>query len=147
MGSPGSVGTTQTTIGPRPQNPSNSPTNKTVVLTDPPSMKGKPTMRSLLVAHLFLCLALVPGCGRATPSLTPDELAANWEKHKGQTVVLSGSPKIVVAGKQLAIFYETGGNYRILAEVAEGFESLKSGQHCKLRVKGRGLEVVTMVRQ
>jgi len=102
-------------------------------------------MRPLLVAHLFLCLAVVPGCGRATPSLTPDELAAHWDKHKGQTVVLSGSPKIVVAGKQLALFYETGGNYRISAEVAEGFENLKSGQPCKLRGKVRGLEVKTIV--
>ena len=102
-------------------------------------------MRSLLVAHLFLCLALVPGCGRAAPSLTPDELAAHWDKHKGQTVVLSGSPKIVVAGKRLALFYETGGNYRISAEVAEGFENLKSGQPCKLRGKVRGLEVKTIV--
>jgi hypothetical protein len=83
-------------------------------------------MRPLLATHFFLCLALVPGCERATPSLTPDELAANWEKHKGQTVVLSGSPKII--GKQLALFYETGGNYRIKAEVAEGSEKLKPGQ-------------------
>jgi hypothetical protein len=104
-------------------------------------------MRPLLVTHFFLCLALVPGCGRANPSLTPDELAANWEKHKGQTVVLSGTPKIAdaVKGKGLAVFYESGGNYRIIANVAEGFENLKSGHPCKLRGTVKGLEFKTIV--
>jgi hypothetical protein len=102
-------------------------------------------MRPLLVAQLFLVLALLPGCGGATPSLTPDELAASWEKHKGQTVVLSGSPKITVPGKQLAMFYESKGNYRISAEVAEGFENLKSGQPCNLRGKVKGIEFKTIV--
>ena len=99
------------------------------------------------MAHLFLCLAVASGCGRTTPTLTPDEISTNWEKHKGQTVVLSGSPKFVVAGggKQMATFYESGGNYRILAEVAEGFENLKSGQPCKLSGKVKGLEGKTIV--
>jgi hypothetical protein len=103
------------------------------------------------VIHFFLCLAVLPGCGRVTPTLTPDEptltpdeLAANWAKHKGQTVVLSGSPKIADPGHQLAIF-EAGGNYRIFAEVAEGSEKLKSGQPCKLQGRVKGLEGKTIV--
>ena len=102
-------------------------------------------MKRLLMTQLVLCLALVQGCGRATPSVTPDELAADWEKQKGQTVVLSGSPQFVVPGKQVALFYATGGKYRISAEVAEGFENLKTGQPCKLQGKVKGLEVKTVV--
>ena len=102
-------------------------------------------MRTLLAAHFFLCLALVPGCGQTTPTLTPDELAAQWEKHKGQTVVLSGAPKIAVPDKKLALFYESGGKYRIRAEVTEGPEHLKEGQPCKLRGKVKGIEFKTII--
>ena len=103
-------------------------------------------MRPFLAVHLVLCLALTAGCGRPNPSLTPDELAANWEKHKGQTVVLSGAPTIVAGGgKQVAIFSATGGKHRILAEITEGFENVKSGQPCKLEGKVKGLEVKTIV--
>jgi len=92
-------------------------------------------------------VALAPGCRRGTPSFTPDELIANWEKHKGQTVVLSGSPKFVAAVKNrnLATFYGTGENYRIMAEVAEGVENLKADQPCKLQCKVKGLEFKTLV--
>src|SRR5688572_22471841 len=108
-------------------------------------MRGRPAMKRLLPVHLSAYLVLALGCGGAAPSLTPDELAKSWEKHKGQMVVLSGTPKFVVAEKKLALFDVTGGNYRISAEVAEGFEKLKSGQTCRLSGKVKGIEVKTIV--
>lgn len=102
-------------------------------------------MKRLLAVPLCVCLVLASGCGPASATLTPDELVANWEKHKGQTVVLSGTAKILVPGKNVAMFYATDGKNRIMAEVVEGFENLKSGEPCRLSGKVKGLDNKTIV--
>ncbi|MBX9622333.1 MAG: hypothetical protein K2X82_00810 [Gemmataceae bacterium] len=102
-------------------------------------------MSRLLVVPVAVGLILVAGCGRAEPTLTPEELAAGWEKHKGQTVVLSGAPKNVLPERRLALFYTANGNYRISAEVAEGSETPKPDQPCKLQGTVKGLEGKTVV--
>lgn len=85
------------------------------------------------------------GCGRGEPTLTPEGLAAGWEKQKGQTVVLSGSPKNVLPERRLAFFYTADGNYRISAEFAEGSATPKADQACKLQGTVKGLEGKTVV--
>ena len=102
-------------------------------------------MKHLLAVPLCVCLVWASGCGRATPTLTPDELAMSWEKHKGQTIILSGTPKILVDMKKTAMFYPTGGKHRIMAEVTEGFENLKPGEPCRLSGKVKGIETATII--
>ena len=101
-------------------------------------------MKYLVAAQLALGLTLLVGCAGSPPSLTPDELAAGWEQHKGRAVVLAGTPKIVIAERRLALFYTTDGGYRIFAEFAKGAENLKGGQPCRLRGTVKGLETKTV---
>lgn len=102
-------------------------------------------MRTLGAAQLSLTLALLAGCGGSTQSLTTDELAAGWEQQKGRVVVLTGTPKTIVAERRIALFYSSDGKYRISAELVKGVENLKDGQSCRLRGTVKGLETKTVV--
>ena len=102
-------------------------------------------MRLLLAIPLAFGLVVLTGCGSSGTALTPEDLAASFETHKGKTIVFSGTPKIVIAEKKQAFFYTKDGAYRISAEVSEGMENLKSGQPCKLSVTVKGIEVKTII--
>jgi hypothetical protein len=102
-------------------------------------------MRLLLAIPLAFGLVALAGCGSTGPALAPEELAEKFETHKGKSIVLSGTPKIVIPEKKQALFYTKDGQHRISAEFTESIENLKAGQPCKLSGTVKSMEVKTIV--